>query len=78
MSNAALRSNRTKMAQDPVSTVRRMSFFTLSRADSVLCRVLKPDWNLSRMEYVCKYEDTCVKTIFSRTFERNGSFEMGL
>ena len=49
MSKTALRSNKTKIEHSSESAVNSKSFDTLRRADSVLWRALKPDWNFSKM-----------------------------
>ena len=43
-----------------------------------LCQDLKPDWNLSRTEFISRNVCNWIKTTFSKTLERKGKWETGL
>lgn len=64
VSKAVDRSRRSDIACWPQSAAQRRSFKTLTSAVSALWPALKADWNFS-------------ETTFSKTFARNGSFEIG-
>lgn len=78
MSNAELRSKRNKIEQSPLSALTKRSFVTFKRAVSVLCIALKPDWNFSKMVLKFIKVISWFETIFSKTFDKNGSLEIGL
>lgn len=78
VSKAAVRSNKTRITWSPESFARRMSLKALSKADSVLCRVLKPDWEISRTLCSSQNHFSWAWTTFSKILEIKGSLEMGL
>ena len=78
VSNAVVRSNNTSSTGFLASREMRISLCTLSSADSVLWRVLKPDWSFSRMLLSSTNDWSWRKTTFSKTFDRNDRFDTGL
>ncbi len=64
-------------AAHPESTVKMISLKTLRRADSVLWRGLKPDWNFSKISFLSKKDNSWVAITFSNTLDKNSSLEMG-
>lgn len=50
ISNAELRSKRTKATAFPLSVAKKMLFATFRSADSALCNFLNPDWKVSYRE----------------------------
>lgn len=65
------------MESKPESAAIRRSLVTFISAVSVLWEGRKPDWNCSYRLLLVKCEWSCVATIFSRIFERNGRLEIG-
>lgn len=65
------------MERRPESVARRRSLVILMRAVSVLWRGRKPDWNCSYRSLEVRWEWSCEATVFSKTFEINGRFEIG-
>lgn len=78
MSNAALRSSKIKITLSPLSSETKMSFSTLTSTDSVLWQGLNPDWRGSLIEFAEICACSCLKITFSKTFAKNGKFEIGL
>lgn len=76
ISNAELRSNRTRITESPEMADNRMSFSTLRRADSVLWFLLKPDWNVSKILFVYRNVCNCNNTDFK--FAIKGKLGIGL
>ncbi len=78
MSNAELRSKRTRATALPLSVASIMSLITFSKADSVLYSFLNPDWKVSYNELESRKECSWVNTTFSKIFEIKGRLEIGL
>ena len=72
VSNAALRSRRIRMELAPESADSSRSLVTLTRAVSVLCLVLKPDWKGSRRSWSLSCCCSWLETTRSRTLARKG------
>lgn len=66
------------MMQEPETTDIRIPLSTFNRADSVLCSDPNPDWRISKMLKVVRYEEIWEKTTFSRIFEMKGNLEIQL
>ena len=78
VSNAALRSNRTRTDTNPWSEAIRRSFVTFAKAVSVLWLGLKPDWKSSYTLLSLTNSHSRLATTFSRISDRKGRLDIGL
>ena len=74
MSKAAVRSKSKRTEQLLESPARRRSLVILSSADSVLCRGVKPDWNLSKMLFLSQVGQQLIKIYSVKDFRKIGEF----
>ena len=77
VSNAALRSRRMRMVRSPESAAQRRLLVILTRAASVLCFGLKPDWKGSWRLFVSRWDCSCAATTLSSVLEMKERLEMG-
>ncbi len=77
VSNAKVKSNRISITESPGSVANKVSLRTCNKADSVLCRGLKPDWKVSEIWFALWKDCSWINTVFSSAFVINGRFEMG-
>ena len=78
VSNAALRSNRTRTDTNPWSEAIRRSLVTLARAVSVLWLALNPDWKSSYILFSWRNSHSWLAITFSSILDRKGRLDIGL
>ena len=78
VSNAALRSNRTRTDTNPWSEAIRRSLVTLARAVSVLWLALNPDWKSSYILFSWRNSHSWLAITFSSIWDRKGRLDIDL